>query len=174
MLGALAAVNGSKLTWGAAAIVASLGSRFVIGDLTAAQQTVLRHPLFKRAALFCMMFLPTRDILLAVCLTVVVSVLLEHVMNEQSAWCMLPESIKSPPMTPQQEQRKAQIAQATPSEPLPIAMHAPLMGPSAVLRQRKRQKRKTAPGPARQQGELEHFSPPIGSAMGDGNVRSWY
>ena len=164
----LAAINGSKLTWGIAAIVASLGSRFIIGDLTMAQQTVLRHPMFKRAALFCMLFLPTRDILLSVCLTVVASILLEHLMNEQSGWCLLPERIRSP----QAQAAQAGLAPMLPADPLPIASRAPLMGPTAAFRPKKRKAvKKPEPAPAH---EVERFSPTIGDAVDATNTRSWY
>ena len=87
--------NGSRVAWGLAAIVASLGSRFVITETTPAQQAILRHPLTKRAVIFCMFFLPTRDALLSVCLTVVAVAVLETLLNERSPYTLLPHSLRA-------------------------------------------------------------------------------
>lgn len=101
MIAALnATLSGSKLVWGAAAIVASLGSRFIISELTPAQQRVLSSAAFKRLALFAMLFLPTRDLLLSAALTVVVSVVLEGVANENSSLCWLLPSCALPIRAP--------------------------------------------------------------------------
>jgi hypothetical protein len=120
-----ASLSGSKLVWGAAAIVASLGSRFIISELTPGQQSVLKSAAFKRAALFAMLFLPTRDLLLSAALTVVVSVLLEVVFNENSRYCMLPECLMK-----NRGEHGVVLAGIPPT--LPIASRAPLMAPSAM------------------------------------------
>lgn len=85
-----AQLSGSKLVWGIAAIVASLGSRFVIGDLTPAQQGIMSSKLVRRVVVFAMVFLPTRDVLLSACLTVVVLTLLDGLFNERSRFCIMP------------------------------------------------------------------------------------
>lgn len=117
-----ASLSGSKLVWGAAAIVASLGSRFIIAELTPGQQSVLKSAAFKRLALFAMLFLPTRDLLLSVALTVVVSVLLEVVFNENSRYCMLPECLMN----------ENRVVTGVPPT-LPVASRAPLMAPLMVV-----------------------------------------
>jgi len=127
-------INGAKLTWGGAAIVASLGSRFIIGDLTPAQQAVLRHPVFKRCAIFCMLFLPTRDVLLAAALTVVVCIVLEHFCNENSEWCMIPASFVAAAAAATTGPVRPPSPQSGPvAVPLPIASRAPIMGPRKSL-----------------------------------------
>jgi len=90
-----AQLSGSKLVWGAAAITASMGSRFIVGDITPAQQGVLRSPLVRRVVVFCMIFLPTRDILLSICMTVVFFALMDGLLNEHSRYCLLPECLRS-------------------------------------------------------------------------------
>jgi hypothetical protein len=86
-------VSGAKIVWGVAAITVNLGSRFIIGELTPMQQEFMRHPLVKRAVLLCLFFLPTRDILLSVCLAFVASLLLEFLLNERSDFCIVPSGI---------------------------------------------------------------------------------
>jgi hypothetical protein len=114
-----ASLSGSKLMWGVAAIVANMGSRFIIGELTPAQQGVLRNPAFKRVALFCMIFMPTRDVLLSVALTVVVSALLEGLLNEGSRYCVLPECLR---------RASAELAAGGAPVGLPVATRAPVLG----------------------------------------------
>lgn len=82
-------VDNSKVLWGCASIVTSLGSRFLVGELTPMQQAVMRHPLAKRLVLVCMFFAATRDLLLSISLAFVASVLLEYLFNEQSDLCLL-------------------------------------------------------------------------------------
>ena len=114
-----AALSGSKLAWGVAALVANVGSRFVIGELTPAQQGIMRHPALKRIVLFCMLFIPTRDVLLSAGLTVVASALMEGFLNEDSTYCVLPDCLR--------QQQRGLLAT------LPVALRAPLMGPSVAL-----------------------------------------
>ena len=89
-----AQVSSSKLVWGAAAITASMGSRFIVGDITPAQQGMLTSPIVRRVVVFCMIFLPTRDVLLSICMTVVFFALMDGFLNERSRYCLLPECLR--------------------------------------------------------------------------------
>jgi hypothetical protein len=123
-----AALSGSKLVWALAALLANVGSRFVVGELTPAQQGVLRHPAFKRLVLFCMIFIPTRDVLLSACLTVAASALLESLMNEGSQYCVLPDCLRRRPwgrsLSPELQHEQHQ---------LPIGLRVPLAGPATAV-----------------------------------------
>jgi hypothetical protein len=87
---ALLSVNSSKLLWGLTSVMLNLGSRFLITDVTPAQQRIFQHPVYKRLVVFCMMFAATRDVLLSVTLSCIVIVLLEGLLNEGSRFCVLP------------------------------------------------------------------------------------
>lgn len=141
-------LNTSKIAWGIAAIIAGFGSRFLIGELTPAQQGVLRSPVVKRVVLFCMLYLPTRDVLLAACLTVAVSALIEHLLNEGSPYCVLPECLKqrqdaaasgsaSPygsTAPPPPGRGDATVGRPGHGQPLPIGLGVPMTSPSAAAR----------------------------------------
>lgn len=90
-----AQLSGSKLVWGAAAVLVSMGSRFVIGDITPAQQSALTSPAARRIVVFCMIFLPTRDVLMSACMTAVFFVIIDGLANERSRYCVLPDCLKS-------------------------------------------------------------------------------
>lgn len=72
-----AAVNGSKLAWGLSALCVNLGARYLMQDVTLAQQSVLANAAFKRVVVFCIVFLATRDLLLSTALAMVVIYVLD-------------------------------------------------------------------------------------------------
>lgn len=86
----IAPINNSRVVWGVAAMVFNLGSRWLVADITPAQQRILSHPLFKRAAVLCMFFAATRDVLLSAVLALVMVTLMEGLLNERSRFCVLP------------------------------------------------------------------------------------
>lgn len=116
-------VSANKITWGVASLIVSMGSRFVMGELTPKQQAIFKNPVVKRIVIFCILYMPTRDILLAACLTVVACTLLEHVLNEESPYCALPDCLKR-----REESTSKPIS--TTASALPIGLRVPLMGPS--------------------------------------------
>ena len=116
----IANVSGNKITWAVASFVVSMGSRFVMGDLTPKQQELFHNPVVKRIVIFCILYMPTRDILLSACLTAVACALLEHILNEKSPYCALPDCLK----------RDASTPISTTNSALPIGLRVPLMGPT--------------------------------------------
>jgi hypothetical protein len=90
-------INSSKLAWGLAALCANIGSRYVIQDITQAQERVLSHAIFKRFVVFCMIFIATRDVLLSVAITTLAWILLGHILNENSGYCIAPSICRHAP-----------------------------------------------------------------------------
>jgi hypothetical protein len=90
VLGLLTNVNASKLLLGVAALTFNFGSRFVLTDLTPAQLQMIQHPFVKRAIVFCMYFVTTRDVLLSATLALLTIVALEAFLNEGSRFCIMP------------------------------------------------------------------------------------
>jgi hypothetical protein len=119
------AMNGSKLVWGLAAITVSLGSRFIVTDLTPMQERILRHPAVKRVVLVFMFFLPTRDLMLSVCLAFVAAMCLECLLNEKSSLCLMGRC-----EVPELHQHPHQLhgAAGALAQSIPVAHRAPVMG----------------------------------------------
>lgn len=90
-------INGSKLAWGVAAVCVNLGSRYIIQDMSVLQQQIFGHPAFKRIAIFCMIFMATRDVLLSIAIAALVCMILEHALNEKSIACIAPGMCKQAP-----------------------------------------------------------------------------
>ncbi|GAX84531.1 hypothetical protein CEUSTIGMA_g11952.t1 [Chlamydomonas eustigma] len=80
---------GSRAALAIAGLLVSIGSRFVVGDLTPLQARLLRSPLAKRLVLFCMVYLPVRNVLLSIAISAAFSLLLENLLNEQSPYSIL-------------------------------------------------------------------------------------
>ena len=115
----IANVSANKITWGVASLIVSMGSRFVMGDLTPKQQELFHNPVVKRVVIFCILYMPTRDLLLAACLTVVACTLMEHVLNEESPYYCLKK----------REESKTAKPISTTNSAIPIGLRVPLMGP---------------------------------------------
>jgi hypothetical protein len=83
-------INASKILLGVAALAFNFGSRFLMADMTPVQQRMMQHPMFKRAIVFCMFFITTRDFLLSTTLALVTIVAMEAFLNEGSKFCIMP------------------------------------------------------------------------------------
>lgn len=95
-----AALSNNKVTWGLMALCVNLGSRYLLQDVTRAQEAIFNHPLFKRFVLFAIVFLATRDILLAAAITSVACVCLTCFLNEGSRYCIVPRPLIGRDPTP--------------------------------------------------------------------------
>lgn len=70
-------------------LMLNLGGRYLSMDLSKSQEQILTHPLARRVILFAVMFLATRNILLALLLTVVISLVVFNFLNEESPFYIL-------------------------------------------------------------------------------------
>lgn len=123
----LFALNTNKLTYGVAAVLVNLGSRFVIGSLTPAQQTVFSHPVFRRIVFFCIVVMSTRDILLSVGIATAVCLVLEHLLDERSEWCLVrPSSVPSTGLSGQSQQRTGAAVPSSVPAQLNVATSGPM------------------------------------------------
>ena len=93
-------INNNRVVWAVGALCINMGSRFVAQDLTPMQQKMLAHPAFKRTAIFFIIFMVTRDVVTAICVGFVVIMALEHFLNENSRFCIVPGARPSGKATP--------------------------------------------------------------------------
>lgn len=90
------ALNNSKVAWAISALCINLGSRYLMQDATGLQQAVLSSAVFKRVVVFCIVFMSTRDVLLSATVTAFAWIVLNHLLNEGSAFCIVPGLCASP------------------------------------------------------------------------------
>jgi hypothetical protein len=94
-LGLVNQLNNNKVFWGITMILMNLGSRYVVADLSKIYENVLVMDVFKKLVLFCMFFIGSRDVLVAIALTFGVSILFQALLNANSRYTILPLAIKN-------------------------------------------------------------------------------
>ena len=66
-----------------------LGSRFIIGDLTQAQQSLLTNKVVKVLVVFCMFFVPTRDIIVSIMMTFAYVFITQGLLDEKKEYAIV-------------------------------------------------------------------------------------
>lgn len=90
-------INQNRIFWGVSMITMNMGSRYVIGETTATQETFLKTAIVKKFILFCMCFMATRDITYAAILAFVISLTIHGLLNETCRYNIIPEQFQSKP-----------------------------------------------------------------------------
>lgn len=74
---------------GLAYILLNLGGRFMVLSVTPAQEAFLQNIVFRPLLLFAIMFIGTRNLVVAFWLTITIIFLLHYAFNENSSWYLL-------------------------------------------------------------------------------------
>lgn len=82
-------INMNPYLLGIAYIMLNLGGRFMVLSITPAQEAFLQNIVFRPLLLFCIMFIGTRNLVVAFWLTLIVLIVLHYLLNEQSDWYLL-------------------------------------------------------------------------------------
>ena len=82
-------INMNPYLLGIAYIMLNLGGRFMVLSITPAQEAFLQNIVFRPLLLFCIMFIGTRNLVVAFWLTLVILIVLHYLLNEQSDWYLL-------------------------------------------------------------------------------------
>jgi hypothetical protein len=85
-------LNNSKLFAGILMILMNIGSKYITVRLSDSQEAYLRNYVAREVIIFAVCWMGTRDILLATVLTACFFVLTQHLFNETSPLCILPEN----------------------------------------------------------------------------------
>jgi hypothetical protein len=89
-------INMNPYVLGLAYILLNLGGRFMVLSVTPAQEAFLQNIVFRPLLLFAIMFIGTRNLVVAFWLTVVIIFLLHYALNENSSWYLLKDWTKKP------------------------------------------------------------------------------
>jgi len=79
-------INVNPYILGIAYITLNLGGRFMVMSVTPAQEAFLQNIVFRPLLLFAIMFIGTRNIIVAFWLTLLVLLFLHYLFNEKSTW----------------------------------------------------------------------------------------
>ena len=87
-------LNNSTLFAGLLTLILNMGGRNTSFALNKKQQQLFSQPWMKYILIFAVFFTSTRNVFLAICLTVLFYLLINHLLNDESEYCMLPESLR--------------------------------------------------------------------------------
>lgn len=89
ILEGIQSINMNPYVLGLAYILLNLGGRFMVLSVTPAQEAFLQNIVFRPLLLFAIMFIGTRNLVVAFWLTLVIIFLLHFAFNENSSWYLL-------------------------------------------------------------------------------------
>ena len=87
-------LNNSKFFAGVIMILLNIGSKFISVQFSKSAEEYLKLNITKQILVFAMAWMGTRDIYTALVLTAVFTVLSDHLFNEESPYCVVPEKYK--------------------------------------------------------------------------------
>ncbi len=93
--GHIQTLNQSKFFAGMVMIMLNIGSKYITVKLSPSQEAYLRNFIARELIIFAVAWMGTRDIYMALLLTATFIVLTQHLFNENSKVCVLPETFKN-------------------------------------------------------------------------------
>ena len=85
-------VNNSKIFAGLMIIILNIASKFVSFKFSKSVEMYLKHTFSKQLLIFAIAWMGTRDIYIAMLITIVFIICMDYIFNEDSMFCCLPES----------------------------------------------------------------------------------
>tara|TARA_B100000902_G_C27056833_1_gene787027 strand:+ start:269 stop:712 length:444 start_codon:yes stop_codon:yes gene_type:complete len=91
----LSSLNQSKLFMGIIMLLMNIGSKYVEFGFSKTQEQALRNGIGREILIFAIIFLGTHDIVISILMTAAFIILSDHVFNEESDYCMVPNYLKN-------------------------------------------------------------------------------
>lgn len=88
---AVNSLNSSKYFAGLVLLMMNIGSKYITIELSKTQEQYLRNVIAKQLLIFSICWMGTRDIITSIILTAAFIILAEHLFNEDSSLCILPQ-----------------------------------------------------------------------------------
>jgi hypothetical protein len=85
-------LNDSKVFAGIMIIIINIASKFVTFKVSKTVESYLKFTFSRDVLVFAITWMGTRDIYIAICMTVLFSFIADYLLNESSEWCCLPKS----------------------------------------------------------------------------------
>ena len=83
-------LNNSKFFAGLVMIMLNIGSKYITIKLSKSQEAYLKNSVGRQILIFAISWMGSRDILIALALTAIFTVLTDHLFNEESPMCVIP------------------------------------------------------------------------------------
>ena len=87
-------LNNSKFFAGVVMILLNIGSKFISIQFSKSTEEYLKMNVTKQLLVFAMAWMGTRDIYTALVLTAVFTILSDHLFNEESPYCCVPQKFR--------------------------------------------------------------------------------
>ena len=87
-------LNSSKYFTGIMMIMLNIGSKYITVKLSKSQEAYVKNYIIREILIFSIAWMGTRDILVSIVITAAFFILTEHLFNEESKFCVLPEKYK--------------------------------------------------------------------------------
>lgn len=87
-------LNNSKFFAGVVMILLNIGSKFISIQFSKSTEEYLKMNITKQLLVFAMAWMGTRDIYTALVLTAVFTILSDHLFNEESPYCCVPQKYR--------------------------------------------------------------------------------
>lgn len=83
-------LNNSKLFAGVMIIILNISSKFVNIKLSKSMEAYLKYTFSKQILIFAIAWMGTRDIYIALVMTLIFTIFMDYLLNEDSPYCFLP------------------------------------------------------------------------------------
>ena len=90
----LGRLNNSKFFAGIIMIMLNIGSKYITVELSKSQEQYLKNNVGRQILIFAISWMGSRDIITALVLTAVFTVLTDHLFNEESDYCIIPKKYR--------------------------------------------------------------------------------
>ena len=90
----LNSLNNSKFFAGFLMIIMNIGSKYITIELSRNQEQYLKNNIGRQFLIFVISWMGSRDILTALALTAIFTILADHLFNEQSQLCIIPRKYR--------------------------------------------------------------------------------
>lgn len=87
-------LNNSKYFSGIVMVLLNIGSKYISAELSESQQLFLSHPIIRKALIFTVFFIATKDIVVSLILSIVFLLLVCIIFHEDSNYCLFSSSLR--------------------------------------------------------------------------------
>jgi len=90
----LYALNNSKFFAGIIMLIMNIGSKYITLELSKSQEDYVKYTLGRQILVFAILWMGTRDIVVALILTCVFIVFADYLLNDNSKYCIIPDKYR--------------------------------------------------------------------------------
>ena len=87
-------LNNSKFFAGIIMLIMNIGSKYITLELSKSQEDYVKYTLGRQILVFAILWMGTRDIVVALILTCVFVVFADYLLNDNSKYCVIPNKYK--------------------------------------------------------------------------------